>query len=56
MTPEQRKANYVPDELATPEDIGDAVLEFVRDDSMFGRILHHFAHGEQRLVPLEMEY
>jgi 3-oxoacyl-[acyl-carrier protein] reductase len=55
MTPEQRKAQYVPHELATPEDIGDAVLEFVRDDSMAGRILHHFAHGEQELVPVEAE-
>jgi len=53
MTPEQRKESYVPDELATPEDIGEVVLEFVRDDSMAGRIIHHFAPGEQRLVPLD---
>lgn len=56
MTAAQRKENYVPDELATPEDIGEVVLEFVRDDSKAGRIIHHFAHGEQRLVPLDQEF
>jgi NAD(P)-dependent dehydrogenase (short-subunit alcohol dehydrogenase family) len=56
MTAEQRKAQYVPDELATPEDIGDAVLEFVRDDGMAGRVLHHYAHGQQKLIPMDVEY
>ena len=53
MTAEQRKENYVPGPMATPEDIGEVVLEFVRDESMAGRIIHHFAPGEQRLVPLD---
>jgi NAD(P)-dependent dehydrogenase (short-subunit alcohol dehydrogenase family) len=55
MTPEQRKQQYVPDELATPEDIGEVVLEFVRDESMAGRIIHHFAPGEQKLIPIDAE-
>lgn len=56
MTAEQRKENHVPDPLATPEDIGEVVVEFVRDDSMAGRIIHHFAPGEQRLVALNQEF
>jgi NAD(P)-dependent dehydrogenase (short-subunit alcohol dehydrogenase family) len=56
MSVDQRKARHVPDNLATPEDIGDAILDFVRDDTMAGRILHHFAPGEQWLVPVEAEY
>ena len=56
MSETQRREQYVPDELATPEDIGEVVLEFVRDETMAGRIIHHFAHGEQRLIPVEAEY
>jgi NAD(P)-dependent dehydrogenase (short-subunit alcohol dehydrogenase family) len=56
MSEAQRREQYVPDELATPEDIGEVVLEFVRDETMAGRIIHHFAHGEQRLVPFEDEF
>jgi NAD(P)-dependent dehydrogenase (short-subunit alcohol dehydrogenase family) len=56
MSEAQRREQHVPDELATPEDIGEAVLEFVRDETMAGRILHHFAPGEQKLIPVEAEY
>jgi NAD(P)-dependent dehydrogenase (short-subunit alcohol dehydrogenase family) len=53
MSQQQRAAQHVPDPLATPEDIGEAVLEFIRDDTMAGRVLYHFAPGEQSLVPLD---
>jgi NAD(P)-dependent dehydrogenase (short-subunit alcohol dehydrogenase family) len=53
MTPAQRKESHVPDELATPEDIGEVVLEFVRDDSLAGRIIHHYEPGMQRLVAVD---
>jgi NAD(P)-dependent dehydrogenase (short-subunit alcohol dehydrogenase family) len=56
MSEAQRREQHVPDELASPEDIGEVVLEFVRDETMAGRIIHHFAHGEQRLVPFEEEF
>jgi NAD(P)-dependent dehydrogenase (short-subunit alcohol dehydrogenase family) len=56
MSEAQRREQYVPDELATPEDIGEVVLEFVRDETMAGRIIHHFAPGEQKLIPVEAEY
>jgi NAD(P)-dependent dehydrogenase (short-subunit alcohol dehydrogenase family) len=55
MSPQQKRDQYVPDPVATPEDIGEAVTAFIRDDSMAGRILHHFAPGEERLVPIEQE-
>jgi NAD(P)-dependent dehydrogenase (short-subunit alcohol dehydrogenase family) len=53
MSPAERQEQHVPDEVATPKDIGEVVLEFVRDDSMAGRVIHHFAPGEQSLVPLD---
>ncbi|MEO8457657.1 MAG: SDR family NAD(P)-dependent oxidoreductase [Chloroflexota bacterium] len=53
MSPELRKTSHVPDELTPPEEIGEVVLSFVRDDSMAGRVIHHFAPGEQRLVAVD---
>ena len=53
MSERQRREQYVPDQLATPEDIGAVVLDFIGDDSMAGRVMHHFAPGEQRLVGVE---
>jgi NAD(P)-dependent dehydrogenase (short-subunit alcohol dehydrogenase family) len=50
MTPAQRAE--IP-ELTPPEDIGDAVLEFVRDDSLAGRVMNHYGPGKQRIVAVD---
>ena len=51
LTPEERKAKGVPAVLTTLDEIADAVVRLVRDESFAGRILV-FASGERpRLIP-----
>jgi NAD(P)-dependent dehydrogenase (short-subunit alcohol dehydrogenase family) len=45
----------VPDELIPPEDIADAVLRFVEDDSQAGRVLLVWNDEPAFLVPLDSE-
>jgi NAD(P)-dependent dehydrogenase (short-subunit alcohol dehydrogenase family) len=45
----------VPDELIPPEDIADAVLRFVEDDSQAGRVLLVWNDEAAFLVPLDSE-
>lgn len=55
-TDEQKAQRHVPDPILTPEDIGEAVLEFVRDDSLAGRVMLYYIPGQKKLIPLEVEY
>jgi NAD(P)-dependent dehydrogenase (short-subunit alcohol dehydrogenase family) len=50
MTPEERAE--VPAELTPPEDIAAAVVRFVEDESMAGRIMIWWTGEEPRLVPI----
>lgn len=52
MTARERAAERVPDPMLKPTDIGDAVVDFVRDDSLAGRVLLYYAPGRRRLVPV----
>jgi NAD(P)-dependent dehydrogenase (short-subunit alcohol dehydrogenase family) len=53
MTPEERAE--VPDELVPPEEIAAAVLRFVEDDSLAGRVLLVWNDEPAFLVPLDSE-
>jgi hypothetical protein len=50
MSPEERAE--VPDELTPPEEIASAVVRFVEDESMAGRIMIWWTGEEPRLVPV----
>ena len=52
---EQKRAAGVPDPMLTPEDIGDAVLYFVRDDSLAGRIMLYYEPGKCRIIPSDLD-
>jgi hypothetical protein len=43
------------DVMATPEDIADAVLQLVIDDSLFGRVMLYGEHGKKWLVPADLD-
>jgi NAD(P)-dependent dehydrogenase (short-subunit alcohol dehydrogenase family) len=51
MTQEERRA-VVPPELVPAEDIADAVVGLIRDDSLGGRVLTCPAGGEWELLPV----
>jgi NAD(P)-dependent dehydrogenase (short-subunit alcohol dehydrogenase family) len=55
-TPEQIERRQVPDPMLKPEDIGDSILQFVRDDSLASRVMLHYLPGERKLVPVDAEY
>ena len=44
-----------PDAMLQPTDIGDAVVHFVRDESLFGRIMLYYEPGKKRLVPTDLD-
>jgi NAD(P)-dependent dehydrogenase (short-subunit alcohol dehydrogenase family) len=50
MSPEERAE--VPDELTPPEEIAAAVVHFVEDETMAGRIMIWWTGEEPRLVPI----
>jgi NAD(P)-dependent dehydrogenase (short-subunit alcohol dehydrogenase family) len=50
MTPEERAE--VPDELTPPEEIASAVVRFVEDETMAGRIMIWWTGEEPSLVPV----
>ena len=55
-TDEEKKKRQVPDPMLKPEDIGDSVLQFVRDDSLASRVMLHYLPGDRKLVPVDTEY
>jgi NAD(P)-dependent dehydrogenase (short-subunit alcohol dehydrogenase family) len=50
MSSEERAE--VPDELTAPEEIADAVLRFVEDETMAGRVMIWWTGEKPRLVPV----
>jgi len=57
LSAQQRADWWVPemDVMATPEDIGDAVLQLVQDDSLYGRALLYGVRGRKWLVPVDLD-
>lgn len=50
MSEEERRAQ-VPPVLRTPEEIADAVVQLVRDETLAGRVMLYYEGEERRLVP-----
>jgi NAD(P)-dependent dehydrogenase (short-subunit alcohol dehydrogenase family) len=44
-----------PDAMLQPTDIGDAVVHFVQDDSLAGRIMLYYEPSNCRLIPAELD-
>jgi NAD(P)-dependent dehydrogenase (short-subunit alcohol dehydrogenase family) len=55
MTPQERK-DLVPPVLLTPEDIADAIVMFIEDESMAGRVMIWEEGTPWQLVPLDAPY
>jgi hypothetical protein len=62
MTPEERAAAGIPgsdipdvDDMVQPSQIGDAVLHFVRDGSLAGRVMLYYEGHPPRLVPADLD-
>ena len=55
MTPEERKG-VVPPVLLSPEEIADAVVMFVEDESMAGRVMIWEEGAPWQIVPLDAPY
>jgi len=57
MTAPQRAGWWVPamDVMATPGDIADAVVQLVRDDSLYGRAMLYGERGKKWLVPVDLD-
>jgi NAD(P)-dependent dehydrogenase (short-subunit alcohol dehydrogenase family) len=55
LSTEQKRKRDIPDPMLKPEDIGDAVVHFVRDDSLFGRVMLYYEPGKCRIVPTDLD-
>jgi len=57
LTAQQRADWWIPemDVMATPDDIADAVVQLVRDDSLFGRTMLYGQRGKKWLVPIDLD-
>lgn len=55
LSDEQKRQRDIPDPMLTPDDIGEAVIQFVRDDSLFGRVMLYYEPGKKRLVPTDID-
>ncbi len=55
MTAERKTQWNVPDLMLTPDQIGEAVLRFVEDESLFGRVMLYEEPGRRRLIPVEFD-
>lgn len=51
LTPEQRRAGGVPESLTTLDEIADAVLKLITDESLYGRVLVWWSGQPPGLIP-----
>ncbi|MBI2823605.1 MAG: SDR family oxidoreductase [Planctomycetia bacterium] len=51
LSPEDRRAGDVPDVLVTTDEIADAVVQLIADDSLAGRIMVWWCGQPPRLIP-----
>ena len=52
---DEKRAAGVPDPMLTPQDIGEAVLHFVREGSLAGRIMLYHEPGKCRIIPSDLD-
>ena len=55
MAKDQWPASEAPAVMREPEEIADAVVELIRDDSLAGRVMLYYEGEERRLVAVETE-
>jgi NAD(P)-dependent dehydrogenase (short-subunit alcohol dehydrogenase family) len=57
LTPEQRAAWWMPDleAMATPDDIADAVVQLITDETLLGRAMLYGERGKKWLVPVDLD-
>jgi NAD(P)-dependent dehydrogenase (short-subunit alcohol dehydrogenase family) len=57
LSAEQRAAWYCPslEDMARPEDIADAAVQLIRDDSLAGRVMLYGDRGKKWLVPVGLD-
>lgn len=55
LTDEQKRKRDIPDPMLTPEDIGDAAIELIRDDGLSGRVMLYYEPGKKRLIPRDLD-
>jgi NAD(P)-dependent dehydrogenase (short-subunit alcohol dehydrogenase family) len=55
LSADERRKRHIPEQMLTPEDIGDAVLRFARDESLYGRIMLYNEPGKRRLLPADLD-
>ena len=55
MAKDQWPASKAPAVMREPEEIADAVVELIRDDSLAGRVMLYYEGEERRLVAVETE-
>ena len=51
LTPQQRREQSVPDVLTTVEEIADAVIELITDETLAGRVMVQWSGQPRRLIP-----
>ncbi len=51
LTPQQRKEGGVPDVLTTLDEIADAVVQLLTDETLAGRVMVRWSGQPQRLIP-----
>jgi len=55
LSDEQKRKRDIPDPMLTPEDIGDAALQLIRDDGLAGRVMLYDEPGKKRLIPVDLD-
>jgi NAD(P)-dependent dehydrogenase (short-subunit alcohol dehydrogenase family) len=55
LSGEEERKRDIPDPMLTPEDIGTAVIHFVQDDSLFGRVMLYYEPSKCRLIPAGLD-
>ena len=51
LTPQQRREQDVPDVLTTVEEIADAVIELITDETLAGRVMVRWSGQPRRVIP-----
>ncbi len=54
-TPEDERPVAAPATMREPEEIADAVVQLIRDESLAGRVMLYYEGEERRLVPADAE-
>ena len=55
LSVEEKRKRDIPDPMLSPEDIGAAVVHFVRDEALFGRVMLYYEPGNCRIVPTDLD-